>query len=210
MILLALNELNLDYIKGYVGQGKLSNFGKLLENGVVKTWSERNYELLEPWIQWATVQTGKTYNEHQVFRLGDMVERPDLYQIFEDLEESGLSVGAISPFNADNRLVNSKFFIPDPWTQTKASGGYIIEKLGRTVSRFVNSNASGKVGPVDLIWLLLGFTVYVRVKRWPKLFELVSKRKNPGVKAAIPRHDSFGSVCYASEKTQTRLFSLIL
>ena len=30
MILLALNELNLDYIKGYVGQGKLSNFGKLV------------------------------------------------------------------------------------------------------------------------------------------------------------------------------------
>ena len=26
MILLALNELNLDYIKGYVSQGKLTNF----------------------------------------------------------------------------------------------------------------------------------------------------------------------------------------
>ena len=71
-----------------------------------------------------------------------------LDQIFEDLEKSGLSVGAISPFNADNRLASSKFFIPDPWTQTRASGGYIIEKLSRTVSRFVNSNASGKVGPV--------------------------------------------------------------
>ena len=33
MILLALNELNLDYIKGYVSQGKLTNFGKLL-----RTW----------------------------------------------------------------------------------------------------------------------------------------------------------------------------
>ena len=62
MILLALNELNLDYIKGYVSQGKLSNFGKLLKHGVVNTTSEGKYELLEPWIQWATVQTGKTYN----------------------------------------------------------------------------------------------------------------------------------------------------
>ena len=185
MILLALNELNLDYIKGYVSQGKLTHFGKLLEHGVVNTTSENKYELLEPWIQWATVQTGKTYDEHQVFRLGDMVDRPDLHQIFEDLEKSGLSVGAISPFNADNRLASSKFFIPDPWTQTKASGGYIIEKLSRTVSRFVNSNASGKVGPADVIWLLLGFIVYVRVKRWPKFFKLVSLRKKPGVKAAI-------------------------
>ena len=185
MILLALNELNVDYIKGYVSQGKLTNFGKLLEHGVINTTSEDSYELLEPWIQWTTVQTGKTYDDHQVFRLGDMVERPDLYQIFEDLENSGLSVGAISPFNADNRLASSKFFIPDPWTQTKASGGYIIEKLSRTVSRFVNSNASGKVGPIDVIWLLLGFIVYVRPKRWPKFFKLVSLRNKPGVKAAI-------------------------
>jgi hypothetical protein len=185
MILLALNELNLDYIKGYVSQGKLTNLGKLLEQGVVKTISESKYELLEPWIQWATVQTGKTYDEHLVFRLGDMVDRPDLLQIFEDLEKSGLSVGAISPFNADNRLANSKFFIPDPWTQTKASGGYIIERLSRTVSRFVNSNASGKVGTADVIWLLLGFIVYVRIKRWPKFFKLISLRKKPGVKAAI-------------------------
>ena len=185
MILLALNELNLDYIKGYVREGKLSNFGKLLAHGVVKTTSESNFELLEPWIQWVTVQTGKTYDKHQVFRLGDMVERHDLYQIFEDLEKSGLSVGAISPFNADNRLANSKFFIPDPWTQTKASGGYIIDKLSRAISRFVNSNASGKVGPADVIWLILGFIAYVRVKRWTKFLELVSIHKKPGVKAAI-------------------------
>ena len=185
MILLALNELNLDYIKGYVNQGKLSNFGKLLEHGVVNTKSESKYELLEPWIQWATVQTGKTYADHQVFRLGDMVNRPDLLQIFEDLEESGLTVGAISPFNADNRLTSSKFFIPDPWTKTKASGGYIIEKLSSTVSRFVNSNASGKVGPLDVFWLLLGFILYFRVKRWPKFFRLIFMLKKPGVKAAI-------------------------
>jgi len=185
MILLALNELNLDYIRGYVGQGKLTNFGKLIQQGVVTTTSEDKHELLEPWIQWVTVQTGKTYDQHRVFRLGDIVDRQDLHQIFEDLEKSGLSVGAISPFNADNRLASSKFFIPDPWTKTKASGGYIIEKLSRTISKLVNSNASGKAGPVDVVWLLIGFMVYVRIQRWPKFFKLVSFRKKPGVKAAI-------------------------
>ena len=67
MILLALNELNLDYIMGYVSQGKLSNFGKLLENGVVNTRSESKLELLEPWIQWATIQTGKNYDGSGLF-----------------------------------------------------------------------------------------------------------------------------------------------
>ena len=185
MILLALNELNIEYIKGYIKDGRLSNFAEMLKGGVVNTTSESRFELLEPWIQWVTVQTGKTFDEHQVFRLGDMVDRPDLHQIFEDIEKSGFSVGAISPFNADNRLASSKFFIPDPWTQTKASGGYIIEKLSRTVSRYVNSNASGKVGPADVIWLVLGFMVYVRVKRWPKFLRLVSLREKPGIKAAI-------------------------
>lgn len=40
MILLALNELNLDFLKGYVSQGRLSSFGKLTEHGVVNTTSE--------------------------------------------------------------------------------------------------------------------------------------------------------------------------
>ena len=185
MILLALNELNIDYIKGYVSQGKLPKFGLLLQHGVVNTISEDKYDLLEPWIQWVTVQTGNSYDEHKVFRLGDIVNRPDLHQIFEVLEKANLSIGAISPFNADNRLSNAKFFIPDPWTQTKVSGGFIIKKLSRTVSRFVNSNASGKTGLIDVIWLTLGFIVYVRIKRWPKFFKLVTLRKKPGVKAAI-------------------------
>ena len=185
MIVLALNELNLDYINGYISQGKLPNFNLLLEGGVVNTTSESKYELLEPWIQWVTVQTGKSYDEHNVFRLGDIVERHDLRQIFEDLEAAGLSVGAISPFNADNRLSNSKFFLPDPWTQTKSSGGWVLEKLSRSVSRFVNSNATGKVGISDVFWLLLGFLIYVRIKRWRDFLRLILLRKKPGVKAAI-------------------------
>ena len=185
MILLALNELNVAFIQGYIKEGKLPNFSHLLRHGVVRTTSESDYELLEPWIQWTTVQTGKSYGEHQVFRLGDIVNRPDLHQIFEELENAGLTVGAISPFNAANRLNNAKFFVPDPWTQTKSSGGFLIDKLSRTVSRFVNSNASGKVGPGDVLWLLAGFMAYVRIKRWPKFVKLVKLRKNPGVKAAI-------------------------
>ena len=185
MILLALNELNVDYVVGYVSQGKLPNFEKLLKQGVVKTTSEGSYELLEPWIQWVTVHTGSSYSDHQVFRLGDVVNKQNVTQIFEVLENLGLSVGAISPFNADNRLINSKFFIPDPWTKTKVSGGYIIEKLSQSISRFVNSNATGKVGVMDVIWLLIGFVYYVRISSWLRFLKLVSFRKRPGVKAAI-------------------------
>ncbi len=185
MILLALNELNIDYIKGYISEGKLTNFKRLLQNGTVSTISEEKYELLEPWIQWTTVQTGKSYDEHQIFRLGDIIYRPDLRQIFEDLENNGLSIGAISPFNAVNRLKSSKFFIPDPWTQTKTSGSYIIKRLSKTISSLVNDNASGKLGTLNILWLLVGFIRYIRVKRWSKFISFFLQRKKPGIKAAI-------------------------
>ena len=185
MILLALNELNIEYIKGYTAKGLLPNFNKLLLNGYTETTSESKYELLEPWIQWVTVQTGLSFKEHNVYRLGDIVERKDLHQVFEELESKGLSVGAISPFNADNRLIKSKFFIPDPWTKAKVSGSFLINNLSNSISKFVNSNASGRVKLSDFFWLLIGFVKFVRVKRWNHFFNLLRLRKNPGVKAAI-------------------------
>jgi hypothetical protein len=185
MILLALNELNINYIQKYIFLGKLPNFKILLEKGITETSSENSYSLLEPWIQWVTFQTGLSYDEHKVFRLGDIVNRKDLNQLFEDLESNGLSVGAISPFNADNRLKNPKFFIADPWTKTNNSGGFLISKLSKSISKFVNNNSSGNVGLIDVIWLLLGFLNYVRIKRWYKFFKLIKIRNKPGVKAAI-------------------------
>jgi hypothetical protein len=185
MILLALNELNLQYIKGYIKLGKLNNFSKLLDNGVVSTTSEDKYELFEPWIQWVTVQTGLSYDEHKIFRLGDIVSRKDLKQIFEILEESNLTVGAISPFNADNRLNNSKFFIPDPWTQSKTSGNFLIKKVSLAISRIVNNNASGRFGIMDIVYLLIGVLYFARFKSYPDIFKLAINFKKPGVKAAI-------------------------
>jgi hypothetical protein len=110
-ILLGLNELNFDYIKFYINQGLLTNFKKILEiQPTIETISENEYKLLEPWVQWVTIHSGKSYKEHNIFRLGDIVNNPDLSQVFEELEAEGYSVGAVSPFNAENRLKKSSFF----------------------------------------------------------------------------------------------------
>ena len=185
MIVLALNELNIDYIKYYINKGELTNFKSLFDNGIFLTKSEKDYSLLEPWIQWTTVQTGQMYDKHKIYRLGDIVGRNDLKQIFEDLEQQGLSIGTISAFNAENRLLNPKFFIPDPWTQTKSSGGFVIDKLSKTISKFVNSNASGKVNIYDIFWLIISIFIFVRIKKWKDLIRLLIKSSKPGVKAAI-------------------------
>ena len=185
-ILLGLNELNFDYVKFYISKGLLPNFKKLFEiQPLIETVSEKEYKLLEPWVQWVTIHTGKTFDEHQVFRLGDIVNNPELLQIFEELEAEGLSVGAVSPFNAENRLKNPSFFVPDPWTKTEASGNKIIKALYQAVHQSVNDNAKSKLNFKSIISLGLGLLLYVPISRWLHYVKTVLKVKNPGVKAVI-------------------------
>jgi len=185
-ILLGLNELNFDYIKFYIDQGLLPNFKKIFEiQKPIETVSENEYRLLEPWVQWVTVLSGKTFDEHQVFRLGDIVNYPELSQIFEELEIEGLSVGAVSPFNAENRLKKPSFFVPDPWTKTNPSGNWIVKALYQAVHQSVNDNAKSKLNLKSMISLGLGLLLYVPISRWFHYLKTVSKIKNPGVKAVV-------------------------
>ena len=168
-ILLGLNELNFDYIRFYADKGLLPNFKSILTNHkVVETVSEDKYELLEPWIQWATLHTGKTFEEHQIFRLGDVVNS-NIDQLFESIESHGFSVGAVSPFNAKNVLKNPAFFIPDPWTMTKVSGNWFIKSLYKAIHQSVNDNASGKLNITSLLILLIGVLRVVPIRRYPDL-----------------------------------------
>ena len=185
-ILLGLNELNFDYIKFYTNQGLLPNFKKIFEiQPPIETTSENEYKLLEPWVQWVTVHSGKTFDEHQVFRLGDIVNNPKLSQIFEELEADGLTVGAVSPFNAENRLNNPAFFVPDPWTKTNPSGNWIVKALYQAVHQSVNDNAKSKLNLKSMISLGLGLLLYVPISRWFHYVKTIFKAKNPGAKALI-------------------------
>ena len=185
-ILLGLNELNFDYIKFYINQGLLPNFKKIFEiQTPIETTSEKEYKLLEPWVQWVTIHSGKTFKEHNVFRLGDIINKPDLSQLFEELEAEGLSVGAISPFNAENRLNNPSFFIPDPWTNTEPSGNWIVKALYQAVHQSVNDNAKSKLNFKTLFSLGLGLLLYVPLSRWSHYLKTVFNLKKPGSKALI-------------------------
>jgi len=185
-ILLGLNELNFSYIKFYIKQGLLPNFKNLFDiQPPIETTSENEYKLLEPWIQWVTIHTGKKYEEHKIFRLGDIVDHKSLSQFFEELENEGLSVGAVSPFNADNRLRNPAFFIPDPWTKTKPSGNKIVKALYKAVHQSVNDNAKGKINLKSIFSLGLGLLLYVPVLRWFHYIKIIINIKKPGAKSVI-------------------------
>ena len=170
LILFELNEVNFDIVRKYIRQGyALPAFQEMLNKGVKETKAESKYELLEPWIQWPSVHTGKTYEAHKVFRLGDMVNSSH-EQIFEKLEKSGFSVGALSPMNAKNAMKSPKFFIPDPWTQTSTDGSSISNAIYSAITQAVNDNSSGKLKIKTLFQLGISSLILINPIRLFKLF----------------------------------------
>jgi len=181
LILLELNEINFDIVEKYLAADstRFPSLKKLLAGPQIRTSCEKQYEELEPWIQWASVHTGKTYAEHGIFRLGDMVDS-GVSQIFEQLEQVGYKVGAISPMNAENRLKHPAYFIPDPWTHTPTDSSWWSQSLSRAISQTVNDNAKARISAKSALQLALGLFRFARISHYGKYLSLVvgSRRKS--------------------------------
>lgn len=187
LILLELNEINFDVVEKYVlaESERFPALKKLLSGTRIRTSCEKQYQELEPWIQWASVHTGKTFAEHGVFRLGDMVGS-GVPQIFEQIEQAGYKVGAISAMNAENRLKEPAYFIPDPWTQTPTDSSWWSQSLGQAVSQAVNDNAQARITPKSAIQVILGLLRFARVAHYQKYLSLVlASRRKPWLKALV-------------------------
>jgi hypothetical protein len=122
----------------------LTNLGRLLGKSLRSTSAETRYVDLEPWIQWVSVHSGLAGPAHGIFRLGDIVHS-SVPQFFEQLESTGLRVGAVSPMNAANRLKAPAYFVPDPWTHTPTDSSPGSRRLWEALSQVVNDNASGRL-----------------------------------------------------------------
>ena len=154
LILLALNEINFSIVEKYLAAGiKLSNFSKILHLKSINTLAEKKYEELEPWIQWHSIHTGLSFSDHQIFRLGDGVncDKKNIYNILEDY---GLSVGAVSPMNLKNNLNNPKYFIPDPWTRTLPDFNWWSKKFSEALVQIVNDNAKSKINLTNVFVII--------------------------------------------------------
>lgn len=187
LILLELNEINFDIVKKYIeaDSARFPSLKKLLAAAHIRTRSENRYEELEPWIQWASVHTCKTYSDHGVFRLGDMVGS-GVPQIFEQLEQVGYKVGVISAMNAENRLKNPAYFIPDPWTQTPADSSWWSQSLGQAVSQVVNDNAKSRISAKSALQVVLGLLRFARLEHYQKyLSYIAASRRKPWLKALV-------------------------
>ena len=167
LLFLELNEVNFEFVQHYARQGKLPAFARLMEaHGYARTSSETVYEHIEPWIQWFTVHTGMSYEKHGVFRLGDGPQA-GARQIWEELSQRGLRVGAFSPMNAGNAVSDVAFFVPDPWTKTTVAAPALMRASYEAICQAVGDNAEGRVTAASAFQLALGLLRYARWSNGP-------------------------------------------
>jgi hypothetical protein len=186
LTIVELNEVNFDFVRAYGQLGELPTLNALIaKHGLTETTSERNYEELEPWIQWVSAHTGKMLADHRVFRLGDIVEHPELKQVWEVIEEMGFTVGAVSPMNARNACKSPAFFLPDPWTQTDVTAPPAIRNLFGAIAQLVSDNASGKAEKSSLTALAAGMARFARPAHYSKYLALASSVRNKPWNKAI-------------------------
>jgi hypothetical protein len=180
LILLELNEVMFPYVERYIKNGRLPHFRRMFDRyGYSVTNSEHVYSHLEPWIQWVSAHTGLSFDSHKIFRLGDMVGA-QIPQVFEILEQQGISVGAVSPMNAENRLRNAAFFLPDPWTRSSVTGAPYVKRLYEAIANAVNENASGTLSLVNAWSLIEGLLRHGSIfNGWVYLNLALSSRRRP-------------------------------
>ena len=184
LLLIQLNEINFELVKKYQNDIKFKFFNEDFFKNLTITNSEEKYDLLEPWIQWVSVYTGKSANEHQIFRLGDIGQYSgDL--IFNSIEKLNKSVGIVCSMNVINNFKKIKYFFSDPWTNDRSGPGKEIEFISKTISEVVNLNSHKSI-PVSLYFkVLFVLLVSFRFKNIFLYIKLILKFKKKWNKALL-------------------------
>jgi len=142
MFLLELNELNLALVEqAYAQHSEWTGIQKLLALQRTPTVCQDQYDsgFLEPWVQWVSVHTGQSSQEHGIKHLGDV---PNLAhpQIWKRLDDAGISSGVFGVMNGDaSACQRCHFFLPDPWTFSEHGRPESIAKI-LELPRYMSKN----------------------------------------------------------------------
>ncbi|MES1261397.1 MAG: alkaline phosphatase family protein, partial [Acidobacteriota bacterium] len=116
VILLEFNELCPTLMTEFIAGGHLPNFSRLYDEAFVYVSdAEAKAPALEPWIQWITVHTGLTHEQHGVYDLGDghKVRAPRVWDL---LKRAGKTSWICGSMNTDFEKPFEALFLPDPWS----------------------------------------------------------------------------------------------
>ena len=141
VLLVELNEVTWNLIDPMIDKGELPTFARLKKEGAwAAPLSVDLPPMLEPWITWTTVYTGRPQPEHKVEFLQQPPETIRAKRIWEICDEAGLSVGVYGSICSwPPREVNG-FHVPDTFAQdtsTHPASLQSIQKLNLTYTRSI-------------------------------------------------------------------------
>lgn len=75
--------------------------------------------------------------------------------------------------NADNRLKNPAYFIPDPWTDTDTDNSSFSKRLSKMLKQTVNNNATGTLSFNSVLTILEIIFKTLHYKKTSYLIKLI-------------------------------------
>lgn len=116
MILLEFNELSPALMDTFIEQGHLPNFRRLRNaSQVFTTDAEEVAPNLDPWIQWVTVHSGLSFDQHGIHHLGDG-DKLEVKSLWDMIAATGKTVWVCGSMNIKYDKPLRGAVIPDPWT----------------------------------------------------------------------------------------------
>ncbi|HWU76745.1 MAG TPA: hypothetical protein VN043_09575 [Rhodanobacter sp.] len=119
LTLIELNEFSVVLLTRGAHELGLDHISRLLSmsSAVTTTDDMVEHRGLDPWVQWVSVHTGVPSSVHGIIHLGDTPSALSARQLWEDLDDAGVSSGIWGAMNATREgAQRCQFFLPDPWT----------------------------------------------------------------------------------------------
>lgn len=152
IIALEFNELCPALLDKWMADGTLPNFACLhAQSSIFTTRPDvTDPALLEPWIQWYSLHTGLSYDQHGVFHLTEGA-RAGHADIFRMLLDAGRHVASFASMNLAPFAASGSVFVADPWSDTANASPPQLNLYNRFISHNVReySNASDRMGAGD-------------------------------------------------------------
>lgn len=193
VILLELNELSPQLLAKFIEEGELPNFKKLLAGSTSYiTDANCGVENLEPWIQWVTLHTGLSFEEHKVHRLGE-AHKLDSKNIWDILSEHGKKSWLCGSMNAKwDRNDTNVITLPDPWSTDAVASPESLQPFYNFVRANVqeHSNEKYKLSLTDNLQFIIfmithGLSITTCKKILKAVFRQITKSEACWKKATV-------------------------
>jgi hypothetical protein len=141
VLLVEINEVTWNLIDPLIEKGELPTFALLKREGAWASPTSVDLPpMLEPWITWTTVYTGRPQPDHKVEFLQQPPETIEARRLWEICHQAGLTVGVYGSLCSWPPQPVKGFYVPDtfaPDTRTYPQNLQSIQKLNLTYTRSI-------------------------------------------------------------------------